>query len=97
MMWVFFESSVDPSYYCCLAQVFGTNPFCVSAPAALPSDRYLLDMSTSAVAVGKIEMQLRKGEPLPSRGWALGRDERQSRYWNKMSMPWSLKMKGQVA
>ena len=56
-------------------QVFGTNPFCVSAPAAQASDRYLLDMSTSAVAVGKIEMQLRKGEPLPSRGWALGRDD----------------------
>lgn len=55
-------------------QVLGTNPFCVSAPASRPSDRYLLDMSTSAVAVGKIEMQLRKGEPLPSRGWALGRD-----------------------
>ena len=66
--------------YCCLPfrnvmQVFGTNPFCVSAPAAQASDRYLLDMSTSAVAVGKIEMQLRKGEPLPSRGWALGRDD----------------------
>lgn len=29
-------------------------------------------MSTSAVAVGKIEMQLRKHEPLPSLGWALG-------------------------
>jgi LDH2 family malate/lactate/ureidoglycolate dehydrogenase len=31
-------------------------------------------MSTSAVAVGKIEMQVRKGEPLPSHGWALGKD-----------------------
>jgi len=31
-------------------------------------------MSTSAVAVGKIEMQMRKKEPLPSLGWALGTD-----------------------
>ena len=31
-------------------------------------------MSTSSVAVGKIEMQLRKGQALPSKGWALGRD-----------------------
>lgn len=31
-------------------------------------------MSTSSVAVGKIEMQLRKGQALPSKGWALGTD-----------------------
>jgi len=31
-------------------------------------------MSTSAVAIGKIEMQMRKKEPLPSLGWALGED-----------------------
>ena len=30
-------------------------------------------MSTSSVAVGKIEMQLRKGQALPSKGWALGK------------------------
>ena len=35
---------------------------------------YIIDMSTSSVAVGKIEMQLRKGEDLPSKGWALGKD-----------------------
>ncbi len=46
----------------------------MSAPGSKPDDRYLRDMSTSAVAVGKIEIQMRKGEPLPSLGWALGKD-----------------------
>lgn len=31
-------------------------------------------MSTSSVAVGKLEIQSRKGEDLPSKGWALGSD-----------------------
>ena len=31
-------------------------------------------MSTSSVAVGKIEIQMRKGQDLPSKGWALGSD-----------------------
>lgn len=31
-------------------------------------------MSTSSVAVGKIEIQMRKGQNLPSKGWALGKD-----------------------
>ena len=39
-------------------------------------DSFNLDMSTSTVAVGKIEMQMRKKEPLPSLGWALGEDGR---------------------
>ena len=38
------------------------------------NDSFVLDMSTSAVALGKIEIQRRKGEPLPSEGWALGKD-----------------------
>jgi hypothetical protein len=37
-------------------------------------DSFLIDMSTSSVAVGKIEMQMRKNERLPSLGWALGAD-----------------------
>ena len=66
--------------------VFGTNPLCVTAPAGIydaggvsdsgDADSFVLDMSTSSVAVGKIEMQLRKGEPLPSTGWALGSDSK---------------------
>ena len=50
------------------------NLFQVGAPLAGSSDSFLLDMSTSAVAVGKIEIQMRKKEPLPSLGWALGND-----------------------
>lgn len=45
----------------------GTNPLALGAPGK--SDDFLLDMATTAVAVGKIEIQRRKGEPLPH-GWA---------------------------
>lgn len=31
------------------------------------------DMATTAVAIGKIELQVRKEQPIPE-GWALGRD-----------------------
>ena len=54
--------------------IFGTNPISVSAPGSRGDDRFILDMSTSAVAIGKVEIQLRKNEPLPSAGWALGKD-----------------------
>ena len=54
--------------------VFGTNPISVAAPGTRGDDRFILDMSTSAVAIGKVEIQLRKNEPLPSAGWALGPD-----------------------
>ncbi|XP_055383566.1 uncharacterized oxidoreductase YjmC isoform X2 [Condylostylus longicornis] len=47
--------------------VLGTNPLACAAPAK--NDKFILDMATSAVAVGKIEIQRRKGEPLPQ-GWA---------------------------
>ncbi|XP_058458431.1 uncharacterized oxidoreductase YjmC [Malaya genurostris] len=46
----------------------GTNPLSVGAPAE-NGDGFVLDMATTAVAVGKIEMQRRKGEPIPV-GWA---------------------------
>lgn len=46
----------------------GTNPLAVAIPAK--SDQFLLDMTTSTVSLGKIEMQKRKGEALP-KGWAL--------------------------
>ena len=54
--------------------IFGTNPISVAAPGARGDDRFILDMSTSAVAIGKVEIQMRKNEPLPSAGWALGKD-----------------------
>lgn len=50
----------------------GTNPISVSAPAK-DGDSFQLDMATTAVAVGKIELQRRKGEPIPA-GWAQGTD-----------------------
>lgn len=46
----------------------GTNPISFAAPAD-NNDSFVLDMATTAVAVGKIEIQRRKGEPLPL-GWA---------------------------
>lgn len=46
----------------------GTNPISVGAPAE-NGDGFVLDMATTAVAVGKIEIQRRKGEPIPH-GWA---------------------------
>ncbi|XP_046999466.1 uncharacterized oxidoreductase YjmC-like [Schistocerca americana] len=48
----------------------GTNPLSLAAPGTR-GDSAVIDMATTAVAVGKIEMQRRKGEPIPS-GWALG-------------------------
>ena len=42
--------------------IFGTNPISVAAPGARGDDRFILDMSTSAVAIGKVEIQLRKNE-----------------------------------
>ncbi|XP_059079799.1 uncharacterized oxidoreductase YjmC-like [Tigriopus californicus] len=53
--------------------VFGSNPFSVALPG-LNGDNFMLDMSTSSVAGGKIEIQYRRGEPLPSTSWVLGAD-----------------------
>ncbi|XP_050023217.1 uncharacterized oxidoreductase YjmC [Dermacentor andersoni] len=47
----------------------GTNPLSVAAPGK-DGDSFVLDMATSAVALGKVEMQHRKGEQIPS-GWAI--------------------------
>lgn len=52
-----------------LKSALGTNPISVAAPAS-DGDSFVLDMATTTVATGKIEIQKRKGEPLPS-GWAL--------------------------
>lgn len=47
--------------------VLGTNPMSFSAPAK-DGDSFVLDMATTAVALGKIEMQKRKNEEMPM-GW----------------------------
>ncbi|KAL5006862.1 hypothetical protein ScPMuIL_015668 [Solemya velum] len=46
----------------------GTNPISVAAPAN--GDSFVLDMATTAVALGKVEIQERKGEEIPL-GWAV--------------------------
>ncbi|XP_057381229.1 uncharacterized oxidoreductase YjmC-like isoform X1 [Daphnia carinata] len=50
----------------------GTNPITLAAPA-LNGDQFVLDMATCTVAVGKIELQRRKGLPIPE-GWAIDTD-----------------------
>lgn len=54
----------------------GTNPLSLGAPAG-KDDKFMLDMATTAVAVGKIEIQRRKGEPIPD-NWAQGPDGNQT-------------------
>lgn len=46
----------------------GTNPISFASPAAA-DDRFVLDMATTTVAIGKLEMKLRKNEPCHP-GWA---------------------------
>ncbi|KRZ10462.1 Malate dehydrogenase, partial [Trichinella zimbabwensis] len=48
--------------------MYGTNPIAFVAPAE-GSDNFALDMATTTVAVGKIELAERKGEKMPS-SWA---------------------------
>ncbi|XP_034835191.1 (2R)-3-sulfolactate dehydrogenase (NADP(+))-like [Maniola hyperantus] len=50
----------------------GTNPISMAAPAT-NGDSIVVDLATTTAAMGKVEMQIRKGEPLPE-GWALGPD-----------------------
>ncbi|XP_011641057.1 uncharacterized protein LOC105429639 [Pogonomyrmex barbatus] len=50
----------------------GTNPLSLGM-VACNGDEFVLDMATTAVALGKIELAIRKGEDIPE-GWALGHD-----------------------
>ncbi|XP_071837434.1 uncharacterized oxidoreductase YjmC-like isoform X2 [Apostichopus japonicus] len=50
-------------------QVFGTNPISLSAPSS-DGQSFVLDMATSTVSFGKIEMQNHKNEPIPA-GWGV--------------------------
>ncbi|XP_018620796.1 uncharacterized protein LOC108942142 [Scleropages formosus] len=45
----------------------GTNPISVAAPAR-DGDSFVLDMATSAVALGKVELHHRRGDVIPE-GW----------------------------
>jgi LDH2 family malate/lactate/ureidoglycolate dehydrogenase len=57
--------------------LFGTNPIAFAAPAGHASP-FLLDMATSAAALGKLANAWRRGEPLPE-GLALDADGRPQR------------------
>ncbi|XP_067003787.2 uncharacterized oxidoreductase YjmC [Anabrus simplex] len=50
----------------------GTNPLSIAAPigVGLGAEAFVLDMATTSVALGKIEIQIRKEQPIPL-GWAL--------------------------
>ncbi|HEX6147777.1 MAG TPA: Ldh family oxidoreductase [Acidimicrobiia bacterium] len=48
--------------------LLGTNPIAVAIPGAPGGTDFLLDMATSAVAVGKVETALREGR-IPPPGW----------------------------
>ncbi|XP_053614500.1 uncharacterized oxidoreductase YjmC-like [Plodia interpunctella] len=50
----------------------GTNPVAMFAPAA-DGDSLGVDMASTTAAMGKIEVQIHKGESIPH-GWALGPD-----------------------
>jgi L-2-hydroxycarboxylate dehydrogenase (NAD+) len=53
-------------------RMLGTNPIAIGVPAK-EEPPIVLDMATSAVAYGKVEMSMRKGEAIPL-GWAIDRD-----------------------
>ena len=51
------------------AAMLGTNPIAFAAPTS--GDRpFLLDMATSAVAIGKLKLAIREGKTIPE-GWAV--------------------------
>ena len=50
-----------------------TNPVAVGIPTGDPQAPIVLDMTTSAVAEGKVRVRLNSGEPVPD-GWMLDRD-----------------------
>jgi LDH2 family malate/lactate/ureidoglycolate dehydrogenase len=46
-------------------KMFGTNPIAFAAPGK-DGDYFLLDMATSTVAYGKVEINHRKNLPIPN-------------------------------
>jgi L-2-hydroxycarboxylate dehydrogenase (NAD+) len=53
-------------------RMLGTNPIAIGFPGK-KEPPIVIDMATSAVAYGKVEMTRRKGNPIPS-GWAINSD-----------------------
>jgi uncharacterized oxidoreductase len=50
----------------------GTNPISIAIPSNLPAT-FCLDMATSSVAAGKINLAIAKGTPIPT-GWIVDKD-----------------------
>jgi len=68
-------------------RIMGTNPVCFAVPAAGGND-FLLDMATTVVAHGKIEVYERRDKPMPI-GWAVdenGRDTSDTHHFQKLFM-----------
>jgi LDH2 family malate/lactate/ureidoglycolate dehydrogenase len=55
-------------------RMLGTNPIAIAFPG-LEEPPIVIDMATSAVAYGKIEIALRKGVPIP-KGWIIDKEGR---------------------
>uniref|UniRef100_A0A3Q2DY02 Uncharacterized oxidoreductase YjmC-like n=1 Tax=Cyprinodon variegatus TaxID=28743 RepID=A0A3Q2DY02_CYPVA len=55
------------SHHFSASRTLGTNPLSVAAPAE-HGDSFVLDTATSAVALGKVELNERRGDPIPD-GW----------------------------
>ena len=53
-------------------RMLGTNPIAIAFPGK-EEPPIVIDMATSAVAYGKIEIAMRKGQPIPD-GWAVDAD-----------------------
>jgi LDH2 family malate/lactate/ureidoglycolate dehydrogenase len=55
-------------------RMLGTNPIAIAFPGK-EEPPIVIDMATSATAFGKIEIALRRGEPIPE-GWVIDREGR---------------------
>lgn len=53
-------------------RTFGTNPLTLAAPGK-DGDSFVLDMATTSVAFGKVELNHRKEMPIPN-SWGADKD-----------------------
>ena len=61
------------SYHGAKGEALSTNPLAIAAPRPGGADPIVLDMSTAAVALGKIMAAKDAGKPIP-RGWGVDKD-----------------------
>lgn len=61
------------AYFGARGEAVSTNPIAIAAPTADPGIPLILDMSTSAVALGKLMAAKDSGETIPP-GWAVDKD-----------------------